>query len=186
MRDEEIVALYWERKQAAIPATDEKYGKRLQYIAGQIVKDELDAEECVNDTYLRTWNSIPPQRPNYLFAFLGAIVRNLALDKYKELHAKKRVPAEAVTVLSELENALPAKGDVWQELEEKELASHISNFLRSLPTEKRNIFIRRYWYCDDIKTLAKYFGCSESKIKASLFRSRQQLRLYLEKEEIRI
>ena len=184
MTDEEIVALYWERQERAIPATIDKYGIKLSRIAIQIVKDELDAQECVNDTYLKAWNSIPPERPNYLLAFLGKIVRNLALDRYKERHAKKRVPTELVTLLSELESVLPATNDVWQAVEEKELAVHISNFLREQPEEKRKIFIRRYWYCEDIKTLAKYFSCSESKIKASLFRSREQLRLYLEKEGI--
>ena len=186
MKDEEIVALYWERNEKAIPATVEKYGITLNQLATQIVKNELDAEECVNDAYLKAWNCIPPERPNFLLAFLGKIVRNLALDRYRESHAKKRVPTELVTLLSELEGVLPAVDDVWQELEEKELAVHISNFLRSQPMEKRNIFIRRYWYCEDIKTLAMYFSCSESKIKASLFRSREQLKLYLEKEGIRI
>ena len=185
MKDEEIIALYWERNQTAILATADKYGKLLQYIANQIVKDYLDVEECVNDTYLKAWNSIPPQRPSYLQAFLGTIVRNLALDRYKEKHAKKRVPAEIVTLLSELEEVQPAILDeAWQKIEEKELARHISDFVRSQSTEKRNIFIRRYWFCEDIKLLAKHFNCSESKIKASLFRTREQLKVYLEKEEI--
>lgn len=184
MTDEEIVALYWERNEKAIPATKDKYGRNLKQIANQIIGNRWDAEECVNDTYFKAWNNIPPERPNYLLAFLGKIVRNLALDRYKEKHAKKRVPAEVITLLSELEEVLPATNDVWQVLEEKELAVHISQFLREQPEEKRNIFIRRYWYCEDIKTLAKHFSCSESKIKASLFRSRTQLKLYLEKEGI--
>lgn len=185
MKDEEIIALFWARNQKAIPATDEKYGRLLFHIANQIMQDVQDTEECVNDTYLKTWNSIPPQRPNYFQAFLGAIVRNVAFDRYKEKHAKKRVPTELVTLLSELEGALPAvESDVWQTIEEKELSLHISNFLRSQSAEKRNIFIRRYWFCEDVKTLAKQFGCSESKIKASLFRSREQLKRYLEKEGI--
>ena len=184
MTDEEIVALYWERDEKAISATVDKYEMKLNRIAMQITKDDLDAQECLNDTYLKTWNSIPPKRPNYLLAFLGKIVRNLALDRYKERHAKKRIPEEFVTLLSELESILPATNDVWQAVEEKEIAVYISKFLREQPEEKRNIFIGRYWYCEDIKTLAKYFSCSESKIKASLFRSREQLRLYLEKEGI--
>lgn len=184
MKDEEIITLYWERDQGAIPATDEKYGRLLNSIANRILHSVQDAEECVNDTYLGTWNSIPPQKPAYFQAFLGAIVRNLALDRYKEQHAKKRIPTEMTTLLSELEGALPAVNDVQKELEEKEIAVHISNFLRTQPAEKRKIFIRRYWYCDDIKTLAREFACSESKIKASLFRSREQLKRYLEKEGI--
>lgn len=154
MNDEEIIGLYWERDQQAIPATDEKYGKLLNHIAYNILYNRQDSEECVNDTYLNAWNCIPPQRPTYFQAFLGAITRNLSLDRYKQQHAKKRVPAEMTTLLSELE------------------------------TEKRAIFIRRYWYCDDIKNIALDFSCSESKVKASLFRMREKLKLYLEKEGI--
>lgn len=154
MNDEEIIGLYWERDQQAIPATDEKYGKLLNHIAYNILYNRQDSEECVNDTYLNAWNCIPPQRPTYFQAFLGAITRNLSLDRYKQQHAKKRVPAEMTTLLSELE------------------------------PEKRAIFIRRYWYCDDIKNIALDFSCSESKVKASLFRMREKLKLYLEKEGI--
>ena len=185
MRDEEIIELYWIRNQTAIPATEEKYGHFLNGIARRILHSGQDAEECVNDTYLNTWNSIPPQRPVHFQNFLGAITRNLALDRYKEQHAKKRVPSEMTILLSELEDALPAASQgVEDALDEKEVAAHISAFLRTQPVEKRNIFIRRYWYCEDIKTLASIFHCSESKIKASLFRSREQLKLYLEKEGV--
>lgn len=184
MNDEEIMELYWNRDQRAISLTVEKYGHYLRKIAYNILFNEQDTEECLNDTCLHTWNRIPPERPLFFKGFLGAIIRNLALDRYKYLHAKKRVPTEMTSLLSELGDILSVTNDIGEELEEKELAVHISNFLREQPVEKRNIFIRRYWYCDDIKTLAKLFGCSESKIKASLFRSREQLRLYLEKEGI--
>ena len=184
MKDEEIIELYWKRSQEAIPATTQKYGNYLTQIAYRILMNVQDAEECLNDTCFHAWKHIPPERPNYLKVFLGTITRNLALDRYKQMRAKKRVPTEMTVLLSELEGIIPAAKDVQQELEEKELAVHISNFLRKQPKEKRNIFIRRYWYCEDIKTLAKRFGCSESKIKASLFRSREQLKVYLEKEGI--
>lgn len=184
MKDEDIIELYWQRSLQAIPATTEKYGNYLMQIAYHILMNTQDAEECLNDTCFHAWNHIPPERPSYLKVFLGAIIRNLALDRYRSMRAKKRVPVEMTVVLSELESILPATGDVQQEIEEKELAVHISNFLREQTEEKRNIFIRRYWYCDDIKTIAKRFGCSESKIKASLFRSREQLKVYLEKEGI--
>ncbi|MBQ8278578.1 MAG: RNA polymerase sigma factor [Roseburia sp.] len=186
MNDEEIIGLYWERNQQAIPATEVKYGKFLKRIAYNILFNEQDSEECVNDTYLNTWNCIPPQKPTYFQAFLGAITRNLSIDRYKQQHAKKRVPSEMTTLLSELETVLTTGQDVQKEVEDKEIAVHISTFLRTLEVEKRAIFIRRYWHCDDIKNIAQDFGCSESKIKASLFRTREKLKLYLEKEGIRV
>lgn len=184
MKDEEIIGLYWERNQQAIPETDMKYGKLLKHIAYQILYNQQDSEECVNDTYLNTWNCIPPQHPIYFQAFLGAITRNLSLDRYKQQHAKKRVPTEMTMLLSELETALPTGQDVQKEIEDREIAVHISSFLRALEPEKRAVFIRRYWYCDDIRNIAQDFGYSESKVKASLFRMREKLKLYLEKEGI--
>lgn len=184
MKDEEIIGLYWERNQQAIWATEEKYGAYLKRIAYNILFNQQDTEECVNDTYLNTWNCIPPQRPTYFRAFLGSITRNLSIDRYKEQHAKKRVPTEMTLLLSELETALPTGQDIQKEVEDKEIAVHISAFLRAQEPEKRAIFIRRYWHCDEIKTIASDFECSESKIKASLFRMREKLKLYLEKEGI--
>ena len=184
MKDKEIIGLYWDRNQKAIPATDAKYGKLLNQIAFRILYNSQDAEECVNDTYLNTWNCIPPQKPTYFQAFLGAITRNLSIDRYKEQHAKKRIPSELTLLLSELEEVLPAQSDVHREIEEKEIAAHISTFLRNLDLEKRMIFIRRYWYCEEIKQIAEEFGYSESKIKTSLFRIRANLKAYLEKEGV--
>lgn len=184
MKDEEIMGLYWERNQQAIWVTEEKYGIYLKRIAYNILFNQQDTEECVNDTYLHTWNSIPPQKPTCFRAFLGAITRNLSIDRYKEQHAKKRVPSEMTTLLSELETVLPTQQDVQKEVEDKEIAVHISAFLRTMEPEKRAIFIRRYWHCDEIKNIALDLECSESKIKASLFRMREKLKLYLEKEGI--
>lgn len=184
MKDEEIIGMYWDRNQRAIPATEEKYGRLLWRIAYNILFNEQDSEECVNDTYMNTWNCIPPQRPAYFQAFLGAITRNLSIDRYKQQHAKKRVPSEMTTLLSELETVLTTGQDVQKEIEDKEIAVHISAFLRTQEPEKRAIFIRRYWYCDEIKSIALDFNCSESKIKTSLFRMREKLKLYLEKEDI--
>lgn len=184
MNDEEIIGLYWERDQRAVPETDTKYGEFLKCIAYNILYNLQDSEECVNDTYFKVWNSVPPQKPMYFRAFLGAITRNLSLDCYKQKHTKKRVPVEMTMLLSELETTLPSSESVQKKMEDKELALHISTFLRTLDAEKRVIFLRRYWYCDSIKNIALDFECSESKIKTLLFRMREKLKAYLEKEGI--
>ncbi|MBQ7919851.1 MAG: sigma-70 family RNA polymerase sigma factor [Lachnospiraceae bacterium] len=184
MEDNKIIELYFKRIESAITETSAKYGHFLHTISMNILQNHEDAEECVNDTYLRTWNSIPPARPQLLKAYLGAIIRNLSLDCYKRRFAGKRVSGEFSLLLSELEDCIPASSTPEKELENKEIAVQISNFLKNLPLEKRLIFLRRYYYCDDIKTLSARFGYSESKIKSTLFSIRKKLKIHLEKEEI--
>lgn len=182
MEDEDIVSLYWERKEAAIAETEGKYGRYLKKIALNILAIREDAEECVNDAYLGAWNAIPPNRPNPLRIFLARIVRNIALDRVDYNRRKKRNRDHDV-LLSELEECLPdLHTEPEQKLQEEELISLINCFLGKLADEKRKIFICRYWYFDSIKDIAAHFSMSEGKVKTALFRTRNLLKEYLQKE----
>ena len=184
MEDCRIIELYWQRNETAIEETHTKYGHYLSTISMNIVKNLEDMEECVNDTYLHAWNSIPPTIPNILKVYLGTIVRNLSLDCYKKRFTTHHAANQFTVLLSELEECLPAAGSVEQTLEDKEIAAQISRFLRTLSTEKQQIFIRRYFYCEDIKEISKRLGFSQSKVKSALFDTRKKLRKHLEKEGI--
>ena len=182
MDDSRIVDLYLARDEEAIRSTKEKYGRKLRGIAFNVLCDSSDAEECENDTYLRAWNSIPPHEPReYLFAYLAKIIRCAALDRVKERLRLKR-NAEMVALTEELEACLPASDDVESEIEGIELSHTISNFLRKISAEKRYIFLRRYWYTDSTKEIADRLGCTEGKIKTTLWRTRNELRQYLKNE----
>ena len=183
MNDQEIIALYWAKQERAISATAEKYGSYCHTIAYNILYDHFDAEECVNDTYLGAWNSIPPQRPNRLTAFLGKITRNLALNRYKHNKAAKRGGGQVEIALSELENCIPDIKGVEQIVEEALLVSVINRFLYAQAKTKRNIFVLRYWYLYSIRDIADMYGERESKVKAILFRMRNELKKILEMEE---
>ena len=180
MEDERIVALFWQRDEAAIRETAEKYGPRLRQIGRNILEDHQAVEECENDTYLRAWNSIPPHSPGaYLFAFLARIMRHGALNACK---ARRRRDARLTELTAELEQCLPSPSDTHAQVEGKELGEAVSAFLRTLPPERRVMFLRRYWYLDSISAIAGHFGAGESKVKSALFRTRKGLRDYLEKE----
>ena len=184
MNDQEIIDLYWTREESAITATAEKYGSYCHAIAYQILYNNQDAEECTNDTYLGAWNSMPPRRPNRLSTYLGKITRNLALNRYKRYTAEKRGGGQVESVLSELEDCIPAAGSVEQAAEEEVLVSVINRFLQAQPREKRNIFIRRYWHLWPVRNIADAYGMSESKVTSMLFRMRGELRRRLEQEDI--
>lgn len=177
MEDEIIVELLWGREEQGLIELKDKYGKQLICLAKSMLNAE-DAEECVSDTYIAVWNSIPPKRPKFLFAYVAKICRNLSLDKVKWNHAEKRC-ANVITLSQELEQCV---ADV--NCSEEMLGHLLSEFLRSLSDEKRRIFIRRYWYGDSIRELAKEYGYREGKIKSILFRVRNELREYLKKEGI--
>ena len=182
MEDDKIVSLYLLRDESAISHTAEKYGSRLRGIAQRITGDAATAEECENDTYLEAWNRIPPHEPrSYLAAFLSRIVRNLSLNRCAERECLKR-GAWVTEFTEELEQCIPASGDVGQELDGAELGRVISLFLHGQSKEKRVMFVRRYFYLDTIEAIAKGFRCSESKVKTRLFRMRKELCRYLEKE----
>lgn len=182
MTDEQIVQQYLSRDEAAIQNTSDKYGSRLYYIANNILMDDSSAEECENDTYFHAWNTIPPHVPKtYLFAFLARITRHLALDRCRSRSAQKR-SGKLVNLSMELEQCISSPSDAERSVDKIVLADAISVFIEKLPRERRNIFLRRYWYMDSVGQIAKRYSISESKVKSALFRSRNELRTFLEKE----
>ncbi len=186
MEDQEIIGLYWERSEDAITATAEKYGGYCRSISYNILHNNEDADECVNDTWLGAWKSIPPHRPNHLSAYLGKITRNLSFNRFKMHHTEKRGFGQAEVVLSELEDCIPAETGVEQSIEDRELVESINRFLYSQPEQKRNIFIRRYWYLDPIQKIAENYGISKNKTTSLLFRMRNKLKAHLEKEGVKL
>ncbi|MBQ7295250.1 MAG: sigma-70 family RNA polymerase sigma factor [Clostridia bacterium] len=184
MKDIDIIKLYFARSEKAIDETDKKYGAYCICIAKNILFNNQDSEECVNDTYLRAWNSIPPKEPHNLRTYLGKITRGLAINRYKLYSAEKRGGSSAELVLSELEGCIPSGMSVEDTLDEKLLIKAVEDFLRRQSTEKRNIFLRRYWYCSSVSDIARDFSMSESKVTSLLYRQRHKLREHLEREEI--
>ncbi len=182
MTDTEIIDLYLERDQAAIRQTSDKYGARLRRISEGITRDAGSAEECENDTYMKTWEAIPPNEPrDYFFVFLARITRHLSLDACKERNRLKR-KAELNEFTKELEECIPGADDTAGEVEAKLLGESITKWLYTQKKEHRNIFLRRYWYMDSIEEIMNRFGFGESKVKSILFRSRKSLQDYLVKE----
>ena len=183
MEDEKIVELYFHRNEAAIRYTKEKYGQRLRTLSFGIVEDTQTAEECENDTYMEAWNYIPPKEPkNYFYAFLARIIRHISLDCCRKRDRLKR--SAYVTELSEeIESCLPATNAVDRLVDDMVFHDMINGFLKTLDQEKRNIFLRRYWYLDSVAEIAKRYKLSQAKIKTTLFRCRGALREYLEKED---
>lgn len=182
MKDEEIVALYWDRDEDAIMETTKKYGMYLTRIALNILSDVQDSEECVNDTYLKTWNSIPQNRPHVLSSYLGKITRSLAVDLYRRKHAQKRYASEYALSLSELGDIFSDGSTPEQDLHAEALHDALNVFLHRLSPTARSIFIGRYYYFDSLKHIAAYCGVAEGTVKSSLHRTRQQLKTYLKKE----
>lgn len=180
MEDHQIVELYWARSENAISATAEKYGRYCHSIAYNILRNKEDCEECVNDTYLKAWDNMPPRRPNKLSAFLGKITRNLSLHKYEQYHAKKRGAGQVALALDELSECIPASRNVEQAIEDLALAEIMNGFLAGLPAETRKIFVQRYWYLMSVKEIATDNHIGESKVKVTLFRTRESLRQFLE------
>jgi RNA polymerase sigma-70 factor (ECF subfamily) len=179
MRDVTIVQLYWDRDEQAISATADKYGSYCTSIAKNILGNNEDAEECVSDTYLSAWNSMPPHRPSVLSAFLGKITRNLSFNRYKRNTADKRGGGELPAVLDELADCVSGSDDTEQEFDRQELVRAIDDFLDALPRDKRCIFIRRYWYTDSISDIAHRYGMKEGAVSMTLSRLRAKLHDYL-------
>ena len=186
MDDSKIIDLYWARSQQAIAESERKYGAYCRTIARNILSRAEDAEECVNDTWLHAWNAIPPQRPSLLQAFFGKLTRNLSLDRWRRDRAEKRGGGQADLALEELEDCLCARDRVEEELDASQTAGLISAFVRSLPQRDRLLFVRRYWYLDDIQTLARRMGMGQSQVKSRLHRIRQRLKAELEKEGVAV
>lgn len=178
MEDSEIIALFFDRNPSAIEETSKKYGAYCKAVAVNILGNNEDAEECVNDTYLNTWNAIPPHKPAALAAFLGKITRNLSFNRYKQQKALKRGGGQIALVLDELSDCVSG-GEVEQEIDRLELVEAINAFLDALPEEKRSVFLCRYWYSDAISDIAERCGMNEGKVSMSLSRMRKKLRLHL-------
>ena len=181
MEDSQIIDLYWARLEQAIQETDTKYGGYCRAIAHNILKSMEDSEECVSDTWLRAWNAMPPQRPSVLSAFLGRITRNLSLDRYKAARAEKRGGSS-----DELSECVPAGGSVEQTMDERELGQAIDRFLRTIPEKQCSLFLRRYWYAESISQIAERYSLKENTVKSILFRTREQLRKFLQKEGVAV
>lgn len=183
MEDHEIVALYHARDEGAIEASEKKYGKYCRRIALNILAVREESEECVNDTWLSAWRSMPPQAPVYLGAFLGRIVRNLSLDRLRRLRAKCRSSAGDV-MLSELEECVPDPRSAGDTADAEQLAEHISSWLDGLSGEDRWFFVRRYWYGDGVAELARTVAWRPNRVSQRLFRLRGQLKAYLEERGV--
>ena len=184
MEDEAIIALYWQRSEEAIIQTDRKYGRYCRSIAFNILENDDDTDECLNDTYLKAWNIIPPKRPTFLSALLAKITRNLALDRQKFSRAEKRGGGQVPLVLEELADCVPGGNDVEEMLENKEITALLNRFLSSLPQRAREVFMLRYWYLCPVRQIAESLGLGESNVKMLLLRTRRQLKVLLEKEGV--
>ncbi|MBR0327386.1 MAG: sigma-70 family RNA polymerase sigma factor [Clostridia bacterium] len=182
MDDKKIIELYFARSEDAIAETDKKYGAYCVSIARSILSNAEDAEECVNDAYLGVWNSIPPAFPRVLSAFIGRIVRNIALNRLAMLSASKRTRTAEV-VYEEAEELIPDTSgeDVSAEIA---LRDAINGFLASLPKRTRIVFMRRYWYFCSVSEIAEGMGMTEANVKVLLLRTRKKFKAYLEKEGI--
>ena len=182
MEDNRIVELYLLRDERAIEQTAVKYGGRLRSLAFGILRDTEAAEECENDTYMDAWNAIPPHEPrSYLYPFLARIARHISLNRCRDRERLKR-SAYICELSAEMEQCIPAPDDLECRMDELVLREAINAFLGKLSREKRNVFVRRYFYLDTTADIAKRFGISESKVKTTLFRCRNGLREYLVKE----
>lgn len=182
MEDARIVELFWQRDESAIAAVDERYGSRLLGIARGILGDEGAAEECVNDALLEAWDRIPPHRPGeYLFPFLARITRAKALNRVKALSADKR-SAGLISLTDELAEILRSPENTEETVEAEELSRAVSRFLWGLTEKKRQVFLRRYWYADPLSEIGRRYGMSESGVKSLLWRTRQELKDFLQKE----
>ncbi len=183
MEDKAIIQLYWDRSDEAIPATDEKYGSQCRGLSARILQSREDAEECVNDTWLRAWNTMPPQFPGSLRAYLLKIVRNLSIDRWRAESSRKRGGGAAELVL-ELEDCLPPAPSAEEVTEARAAAEVIDRWLDRLPVEDRVIFLKRYWYGMTVKEIARQFSCTQNHMAKRLFRLRNSLRAALEQEGV--
>ena len=184
MEDKQIVDLYWARSEAAIAETEKKYGRYCHYIAYQILASDEDAEEVVNDTYLKAWNTIPPQRPEILRAFFAKITRNLALDRYRQDTAAKR--GEPPVALDELAEILSDGQTPERAAENAELAASLNRFVKALPQRELVLFVRRYFHLVSVEEMAKELFMTRSNVKVSLHRIRNKLKAHLAAEGIEI
>lgn len=182
MEESDILDLYWARDEQAVTETERKYGAYCRTIARNVLKNEQDVEECVNDAYLRVWNAIPPKRPFSLRAFLGRVVRNLALSLWRAGRTQCRGGGQTMLALEELEDCVSDGPEEW--LQASELTKLLDGFLRQLPQKECCLFLRRYWYLEPVEEIARRYHMPLGSVKSNLHRTRKKLRNYLEKEEV--
>ena len=182
MEDKAILDLYFARDELAITETDHKYGGYCYSIANRILCSPEDAEETVSDTYWQAWNAIPPQRPNFLKLFLAKITRNLAFTRWRKLSAGKRGGGETELVLEELAGCIPGTERIDDQLNAKELAETIREFLNTLPQRDQDIFLQRYFFVENADTIAARYGMKRSNVNVILSRTRSKLKTYLTQE----
>ena len=184
LSDEQIIELYFAREERAIAETDKKYCQYLHTVAYSILANDQDAEECLQDTYLRVWHAIPPQRPSIFHAFLAKITRNLSLNRLKTANRQKRVPSEASVSLQELEECVSDEDSLSRQLQSAAIARAINRYLDGVSDRRMYVFISRYFYALTIPQIAKRLSCSASSVNRELAEIRRELRIELEKEGI--
>ena len=181
VQDSQIIELYWNRDESAITESEAQYGAYCRRIAMNILESPEDTEECVSDTWLRTWENIPPQKPSSLLAYFGRIVRNMSISRFRANRAKKRY--DGITILlSELEDCVPSRSSVVGEVEGQLLSDTLDGWLSELPVGDRVLFVRRYWFGDSVKTLARHCGITQNQLSQRMLRLRKALRATLEQE----
>ncbi len=184
--DRDIISLFNQRNERAIHETHKKYSSYLLTIAKNILKSREDSQECLNDTYLAAWNTIPPQLPQRFACYLAKITRDISIDCLRKRSANKRLISEYAVSLSELEDAVPSRESTDATLDSKELAAAIGAYLKEISEDMCNVFVWRYYYCDSVKSIADYTGWSVSKVTSMLYRAREGLKKHLESEDIYI
>ena len=185
MEDSQLIELFWQKNPDAISETAGQYGAYCFAIAEHILGNPEDSEECVNDTWLRAWNAIPPQRPDVLRLFLAKITRNLAFNRLQARNAEKRGGGEIALVLDELGECLGGGTDAAAEYEAKELAQCVRRFVRALPGRERDVLVRRYFFAEPAAEIARRYGLTDNHVMVILSRTRKKLRAYLLKEGYR-
>ncbi len=184
LSDEQIIDLYFAREERAIEETDKKYCEYLHTVAYSILSNEQDAEECLQDTYLKTWNTIPPERPRVFRAFLAKITRNLSLDRYERDGRQKRVPSNMCVPLEEVQEFLPDGSDLARQVQAAAIGRIITEYLDGTTDRRLYVFVSRYFFALTIPQIAKRLSCSESLVSKELAQIKRELRILLEKEEI--
>lgn len=182
MEDKQIVDLFWARSESAIKETEVKYGRFCHYIAFQILNRDVDAEEVVNDTWLKTWNTIPENRPASLKSYVGMICRQLAFNTYKR--NQRQPEGQFSLAMDELGECISGSDEIATLTDNADLVSALNDFLRMLPARTRNLFLRRYWYCSSIAEIARDFSMKESAVTMLLHRTRNKLKEYLERSGV--
>lgn len=186
LTDDEIIELYWDRNESAISETDKKYRSYLYTIANNILKDRLDSEECLNDTYLGTWNAIPPTRPNFFQIFLSKLTRNIAVDRFRKNSAARRIPSEMTVAIEELDECFILSNEsVEDEIEIRELMRILNAYLKTIDEDKCFMFVSRYYYADPVQKIARLLGIGVSSVYRQLNEMRADIKRLLLMEEMK-